>query len=360
MVRRREQLAPAATLFAVSSVLHAARYGTGAFGGQRFLNPIPTSVQLKGAGFARILFLFLFENRSLREPRRPLGPFRTNPAAFVEPPESGLRVTWLGHSSVLLEIDGLRLLFDPVWSERASFSKWLGPKRFMPPPLALEDLPALDAIILSHDHYDHLDAETWRVLARLAKTRQTPVLTSLGVGKYLLQCGVERSRITEMDWTEEAMLSNGCKLTCLPSRHFSGRALWNRFGTLWSAFAIRGPRHNVFFGADSGPFDEGFREIGERFGPFDLTLLEIGAYGAQWPEIHMGPDAATRAHLLLRGRIMLPIHWGTFNLALHPWKEPVERVLTFAAERGIDLLLPRPGEPSVMVPQISYWWDVKE
>ena len=185
-----------------------------------------------------------------------------------------------------------------------------------------------------------------------------PFYCSLGVGTYLEKWGIQKSRITEMDWTNKIKVNDDLEFTALPARHFSGRSLFNRFETLWSSFAIKTTNHNVFYGADSGWFD-GFKEIGEVFGPFDVTMLEIGAYNENWADIHMGPENAVRAHLALRGKLMMPIHWGTFNLALHAWKEPIERLLHAANEKHIELFLPAPGEPCEVTGKGYYtkWWE---
>jgi L-ascorbate metabolism protein UlaG (beta-lactamase superfamily) len=254
----------------------------------------------------------------------------------------------------LIEIDGLKILTDPVWSERASFSSSIGPKRFFAPPLPLNKLPELDAILISHDHYDHLDK---KVIMQLADKRVS-FYCSLGVGKYLQMWGVPSERIIEMNWTDNVTLSNSCTITSLPARHFSGRSLNNRFETLWSSFAIKGNKNNVYYGADSGWFD-GFIEIGEVYGPFDLTILEIGAYHNYWRDIHMGPRNAVDAHIALKGKLMMPIHWGTFNLALHPWKEPIEKLLQFAVEEKVSLFVPKPGKPTEVTDEEYYsnWWQ---
>jgi len=228
----------------------------------------------------------------------------------------------------------------------------MGPKRFFSAPLPLEHLPELDAIILSHDHYDHLDRPTIKKLANAS----TPIYCSLGVGGIIEKWGVKKSRITEMDWADTVTIGNDITVTATPARHFSGRGITNRNQTLWSSFVIKGPAHNIFFGADSGWFP-GFKEIGEKFGPFDLTMLEIGAYGEGWPDIHMGPENATEAHLALGGKLMMPIHWGTFNLALHKWSEPVELLMEFANHKHIDLFLAEPGLPTdVTGAYNSAWW----
>lgn len=319
--------------------------------GKNFLNPVPTTQKLEG-GIAKLMWQYM-TSKEERVPTRTLGPFSTDTGIFTTPPANGLRITWIGHSSLLIEIDGKRLLTDPVWGERASFSSLIGPKRFFPAPLPLLELPQLDAIILSHDHYDHLDYPTIKQLKHLS----TPVYCSLGVGTIIEKWGISKSRITEMDWTDEVRMGTDLTVTATPSRHFSGRGLHNRNQTLWSSFVIRGAEHNIFFGADSGWFP-GFKEIGDLYGPFDLTMLEIGAYGEGWPDIHMGPEKATEAHLALRGKLMMPIHWGTFNLALHAWTEPVELLQKFARQKNITLFIPKPGQPTdVLGEHNSRWWE---
>ncbi len=320
----------------------------------KYRNSVPTVSGLK-KGALGLIWKFFTTDRKLREPKFPPGIFLADPTAFAQP-QQDIRVTWLGHSTVLLELHGRRILLDPMWGERASFVSFAGPKRFFPPPLPLAQLPKIDAIVLSHDHYDHLDASTWRALSSLPQFQDVPVFTSLAVGKHLARFGYPKQLLTELDWSNTAAIAPDITLTCLPARHFSGRSPFNRNETLWSAFAIKSPSHNIFFGADSGPFEDCFREIGERFGPFDLTMLEIGAYGEQWPDIHMGPDHALNAQQLLRGKLFMPIHWGTFNLALHPWNEPVQRILALAEAQNVPLLLPRPGVPHSATPDISYWW----
>jgi len=317
--------------------------------GSKYLNPIPTDE----AGFDKLLPILkeYITNKAEVVPKNVLGPFKTDRSIYKAPPKNGLRMTWIGHSSLLIEIDGRRILTDPVWSGRASFSQFFGPKRFFQPPIALEDLPPLDAVILSHDHYDHLDRDTIRFFA--GKT--IPFYCSLSVGKYLSSWGVRRDCITELNWGDSAMIGNDCVITATPARHFSGRGIINRNETLWSSFVIKGSKHNIFFGADSGWFP-GFKDIGNTFGPFDLTILEIGAYNKNWADIHMGPDHASNAHLALKGKVMMPIHWGTFNLALHDWYEPIEKLETYANEKHIELFVPEPGKPTDVSVYNSEWW----
>jgi L-ascorbate metabolism protein UlaG (beta-lactamase superfamily) len=271
-------------------------------------------------------------------------------------PASGLRVTWLGHSTVLIEIDGLRLVTDPVWSERAGPLPWPGPRRWYPPPIPLESLPPLDAVLLSHDHYDHLDRATVIALAARGATFIAP----LGVGAHLEYWGVPAARVVELDWWERQRVG-ALEIVCTPSRHASGRGLLDKDATLWASYALVGPRHRVFYSGDTGLFP-GLREIGARLGPFDLTLIEVGQYHAAWPDWHIGPEQAVQAHALVHGRVLLPIHWGLLRLASHGWTEPIERVVAAATRAGATLLTPRPGQsvepeaPPPPFPSIDRWW----
>ncbi|MFD0793375.1 MBL fold metallo-hydrolase [Mucilaginibacter litoreus] len=317
--------------------------------GAKFVNTTPTTE----AGFDKMIPILgeYIRNKAENTPKIPLGPFKTNISVYDNAPATGLRVTWVGHSSLLIEIDGIRILTDPVWSNRVSFTQLFGPKRFFQPPIALADLPKIDVVIVSHDHYDHLDTATIRFFAK----KSIPFITPLGVAKYLAAWGIPEGMIYEVDWADSTTIGD-CVITAAPARHFSGRGILHRDETLWASFIIKGPQHNIYFGADSG-WSPDFAQIGESFGPFDLTMLEIGAYGKYWPDIHMGPDNATNAHLALKGKIMMPIHWGTFNLAPHAWYEPAERLLKFAKEKNIELFLPEPGQPTeVEGAYNSNWW----
>ncbi len=276
-------------------------------------------------------------------------------ASFATPPKRGLRVTWLGHSTLLVEIDGKRILTDPVWGERASPVTWAGPKRFHAPPLPFEELPEIDAIVISHDHYDHLDYPT---VLRLVDS-DVPFFVPLGVGAHLEYWGVPPHRIHELDWWQEAELGTH-RLVSVPSRHFSGRSLRDRDQTLWTGWAIVGPKHRAYFSGDTS-FFPAMAQIGERYGPFDVTMIESGAYNQLWADVHVGPEQAVEAHRLLRGRVLIPVHWGTFDLALHGWTEPIERVLAAAKKHGVVVLTPRPGqsfEPGVDAPPKRWWPDV--
>lgn len=330
--------------------------------GKHYLNPVPTSIG-SFSTFLKVVPRFLFESKAKRSPSKPIGPFVTDPAIYQKPPGSGLRVTWFGHSSSLIEIDGVRVLIDPMWDLRASPQQWFGPKRFFPPTIALRNLPPIDVVLISHDHFDHLGAGTMQMLAQLPNVANARWITTLGVGPILATFGVSPDRWTQLNWTdcvEVAGAGGTVSFTALPSRHFSGRSLFNRFETLWASFAIVGPKHRVYYGADSGEWP-GFAEIAADHGPFDLTMLEIGAFDPLWADIHMGPDGAVRSFKAMGSHGMLmPIHWGLFDLALHAWRQPIERILTLAGEDPtLKIWSPVPGEPTEVqanVPFRSEWW----
>jgi L-ascorbate metabolism protein UlaG (beta-lactamase superfamily) len=285
-------------------------------------------------------------------PREPLEIPRVEPQRFATPPASGLRVTWLGHSSTLIELDGARILTDPIWSERASPLRWLGPKRWYPPRIALRDLPAVDAVVISHDHYDHLDYATIVAL----KDWKTKFIVPLGVGADLAYWGVPERNIIELDWWQRAYVAT-LEIVCTPARHASGRTLFDKDTKLWAGYAFVGAAHRVFFSGDTGLFTA-LKVIGARLGPFDLTLIEIGQYNRAWPDWHIGPEQAVTAARWLRGRALLPVHWGLLTLAYHGWTEPIERTLTEAKRVVVPVMAPKPGEsfqPSEH-PSFERWW----
>ena len=288
-------------------------------------------------------------------PDRPVDVAKLSPKVFGSPPPSGLRVTWFGHSSMLIEIDGKRILTDPMWSERASPLGWLGPKRWYPPPFELEEMPKLDAVLISHDHYDHLDFKSITRLSALGVKFVVP----LGVGAHLEYWGVPLERIVELDWWERAELA-GLSIVCTPARHASGRLLFDKDGTLWAGYALLGAQHRAYYSGDTGLFPA-MREIGEKLGPFDVTMIETGQYNRAWPDWHIGPEQAIVAHQRLRGGVMLPVHWALLGLAFHGWTEPVERSLV-AADAAKELLVtPRPNqpfEPTLPLPSVRWWPNV--
>ena len=325
--------------------------------GRKFQNPIETTVGGLAMMF-KVLRLYLTD-KGERVPRIPLGPFDTDVSIYDRPSSTGLRITWMGHSSMLVEIDGLRVLVDPVWDKRASPVRWAGPKRFFDPPITLDQLPTVDVVLVSHDHYDHLGKQTIQRLSKAKPACNARWITSLGVGKELESFGVPPERITELDWTQSSTIDGGLTITALPARHFSGRSLSRRFETLWSSFALKTARHNIYFGADSGRWD-GFGDIAQEYGPFDLTMLEIGAYNELWKSIHMGPEGAAESFADMgQAGLLMPIHWGLFDLALHAWNQPIKRMIELADQAGIKLWLPTPGLPTEVVrgeEHRSNWW----
>jgi L-ascorbate metabolism protein UlaG (beta-lactamase superfamily) len=322
------------------------------FDGKVFVNPIPTKTGFS-SGILKVLAEYTKDHPN-RTPGLKPGPFAADLSALNNLPPNSLRVTWMGHSSLLIEIDGKRILTDPVWVKRASPVQFFGPERFFPAPVALKDLPPIDGIILSHDHYDHLDEATVKILGK----KSIPFFCSLGVGGILEKWGISKNQITEFDWWQENEIWPGFKLIAAPARHFSGRGIRNRDTTLWASYIIKGPKHKVYFGADSG-IHPLFKTIGEKYGPFDIAMLEIGAYNELWKDIHMGPENAADAFMAVNANIMMPIHWGTFNLAFHTWTQPIETLLDIAKKKNIKLLVPQPGETYTYngLPYINQWWQ---
>ncbi|MEU1621284.1 MBL fold metallo-hydrolase [Streptomyces sp. NPDC005722] len=317
-----------------------------------FTNPVGARTAPSGSMLRFARTYFRKGERIRRAPAGDIPLHTTTLADLAAPPASGLRLTWMGHSTVLAEIDGRRVLFDPVWGERCSPFSFVGPKRLHEPPVALKELGEADAIVISHDHYDHLDMPTIKALAGSG----TRFVVPLGVGAHLERWGVPADRMTELDWHESTQVA-GLTLTATPARHFCGRAIRNTQHTLWASWVVAGPEHRVYHSGDTGYFP-GFAEIGQAYGPFDATMVQIGAYSDFWPDIHMTPEEGVRAHQDLRGEVMLPIHWGTFNLAPHPWEEPAEGTVTAALAVGARVAVPRPGEPFEPVAGLPLdpWW----
>lgn len=301
----------------------------------RFRNPLPRPAM----GFlktVRLFWDFTFHKPDGTVPASPTPVLALTREALESAPDRSL--FRLGHSTLLLKLRGGFWITDPVFAERASPVQWAGPKRFHAPPIALDDLPPLRGVVLSHDHYDHLDRET---VIRLAE-RAEVFLTPLGVGDRLVAWGVPASKVRQFDWWQGATI-DGLQFTATPAQHFSGRGLFDGDRTLWASWVIVDADKRYFFSGDTGYFD-GFAEIGRRFGPFDVTMMETGAYDARWAYVHMQPEETVRAHVDLRGATLLPIHNGTFDLAMHAWDDPFERVARLATERGIALSTPRMGE----------------
>jgi L-ascorbate metabolism protein UlaG (beta-lactamase superfamily) len=309
------------------------------YAGGIFTNEEPTKLMSAGETF-KISREFFLGNDQMRVPSCTL-PMESNVAArLATAPRTGLRITWLGHSTTLIEIDGRTVLTDPMWSDRASPSVLVGPRRFHPPPLPLQQLPRIDAVLISHDHYDHLDMRSVRALA----VRGATFHVALGVAAHLEGWGVAPERLVEHDWWQRHRLGGGVEVVSTPSRHFSGRGLFDRNETLWTSWVIVGPQHRVYFSGDTGQ-TAAFQTIREKLGPFDVAMLEIGQYHPSWGQIHLGPVGALDALKALGARFLLPVHWATFELGLHAWSEPAETLHTEAGRRGVSLVTPRLGEP---------------
>ncbi|RLV59440.1 hydrolase [Parashewanella curva] len=261
----------------------------------------------------------------------------------------------LGHSSLLFKLSGSLIMADPVFSERASPLQWMGPKRFHQPPITVDTLPNIDVVVISHDHYDHLDKAA---LAKLANKTQW-FLVPLKVGKHLEEVGVSKDKIIELAWWQSQTI-NGIEYTLTPTQHFSGRGLFDKDTTLWGSWVINTGKQNLYFSGDSGYFS-GFKEIGEKYGPFDLTFIETGAYNKRWSKVHMFPEQSVQAHLDLKGKVMMPIHNSTFDLALHDWHEPLDRVLKESNDKKIRLITPTVGQRVELSDLLRYenqqrWW----
>lgn len=341
-------------------------YATGAvsYRNRQFHNTEPSTQFVSGA--APSLLFSVLTRRNAGRPRVAV------PLATPEVPTEAadLAVTWYGHASALIEVDGYRILADPVWSERVSPSALVGPARLHPVPTPLSELPPVDAVLISHDHYDHLDKATIR---QLVLGQAAPFLVPIGIGAHLRHWGVPEHRIVELDWGGSISLAslgrerNGTDLvlTCTEARHFSGRGLV-RNTTLWASWSIVGPTRRVYFGGDTG-YTKAFAEAGAALGPFDLTLLPIGAYDEAWPDVHMNPEEAVRAHADLcvgdpGHGLLVPIHWATFNLAFHGWSEPVRRMVEAAGAAGTAVAVPMPGQrvdPDGLPTGDSWWEDVE-
>jgi L-ascorbate metabolism protein UlaG (beta-lactamase superfamily) len=294
---------------------------------------------------------FLF-TRNNRTPSTKLPIEQVDLAHFNNQGTDQLNVTWLGHSSLMINIDGYKILMDPVFEKRVS---WLGPSRFNGDvPLDIELIPNIDAVLISHDHYDHLNKFSIQHLIDQSNIFIVP----LKVGARLIDWGVPQNKIIELGWWQEYALDQKLMVAATPSQHFSGRGIKDRNKTLWVSWVIQTSNHKLFFSGDSGYFS-GFKQIGNTYGPFDMTFMECGAYGESWPLVHMFPEETVQAHLDLKGNVLHPIHWGTFNLALHSWYDPMVRLTAAANAKGVKTATPIVGETTVYNKKIpvTKWWE---
>lgn len=323
-----------------------------------FENTIDTNMDMPIGKMMSVMRKMLFGDKTGREPVEAIKTQPFNQNDFESIGADTIAVTWIGHSSILIKIDGVTILTDPVMvGERASMFSFAGPKRFKYDHyMTIDELPEVDLVIMSHDHYDHLDYPTIKVLKDKVKNFYMP----LGMGAHFEEWGVPKENISEFNWWDEVEFK-GLQLALTPTRHFSGRGMTNRFSTLWGSWVIMGRTQRIYFSGDSGYFP-GFKEIGDKYGPFDLTFMECGAYNEDWSEIHMFPEETAQAHLDVKGGLLMPIHWGKFDLALHPWTESVDRLTKKAEEENIQLFTPNVGE-TVFVPsseELGTWWEKYE
>ncbi len=317
----------------------------------RFTNRRPElmSAMESPSGMLKATQAFLFA-KGERAPLHHLPELKPDLAEFQKNDGKQFKYIWLGHSSFLVNFEGTILLFDPVWHNAAPLSFMV--RRFQKPIVALEELPKIDAIILSHDHYDHLDSKAMQYFA----SQTMPVFTTLKVGERLQEYGIAKDRITELDWWQETRFQN-LTIAATPSQHFSGRGLGDRNKTLWCSFAIFSDKHRMYFSGDSG-FDSHFADIGAKYGPFDISFMENGQYNELWRAVHMLPEEAVQAHIDVKAKWMVPIHWGMFVLSTHTWFEPIERVTAAAAAKSVSVMTPMIGQ---MVdidrpPSFEKWW----
>ena len=316
--------------------------------GDKFAN-LATPKNTEKASFWQISSAYFNAERVAPAPTLAIPVTTVTTEQLQEPSDALFR---LGHASMAIRLNGQLIITDPMLSERASPVPWFGPKRFHQSPISAADIPTIDVVIISHDHYDHLDKATIRQLQH----KVTLFLTPLKVGQKLLSWGVSQDKIIELDWWEERVI-NGIKYVATPAQHFSGRGMFDRNRSLWASWVIQSGQQNLYFSGDSGYFD-GFKAIGEKYGPFDVTMVETGAYNEFWRDMHMFPEDSIQAHLDLQGTYMMPVHNGTFDLALHDWYEPFERLLVLSEQHNVNLLTPQFGQEVRLdnVPPTPLWW----
>ncbi|WP_048745111.1 MULTISPECIES: MBL fold metallo-hydrolase [Paenibacillus] len=319
------------------------------YSGRKFNNIIPTSTAASPAAMIAVAKEFI-KGGNNRKPAAALPIDRVDPAEFTGSDETS--IVWFGHSTFLLHMEGQTLLVDPMLGRAPSPFPLFGGKRFSGrPPLDAEQLPPLDAVLITHDHYDHLDYGT----VKRIKDKVGRFFVPLGVRAHLIRWGVDPDKIEELGWWDTAALG-GLQLACTPARHFSGRRGVDQNATLWCSWVVRGRHKSVFCSGDSG-YGPHFKEIGDRYGPFDVAMMECGQYDASWEAIHMMPEQTVQAHLDVQANLLIPIHWGAFTLALHEWTDPIERVVAAASQQGVAIATPRLGQTVLVgAPQSSAWW----
>lgn len=329
---------------------------SGHYEDEKFVNLIPTSLDMN---FSKGIEVMREMSRDVpgREPSKEIPVLKIDSLDIVEKPKSLNRITWFGHSAFLLEIQGKNILIDPMLGDVPAPHPMLGSPRFNEElPIAIEELPKIDAVIISHDHYDHLDYGSIKKL----KEKVDQFYMPLGVGNHLRSWDVEDERIHELNWWDEVEYGE-FKFICTPSRHFSGRGLFDRSSTMWGSWIIQTDSINIYFSGDGG-YGPHFREIGEKYGPFDFAMMECGQYNENWSEIHMMPEETAQAGIDVKAERIMPIHWGSFRLALHSWTDPVLRVSAKARELNLPITTPKIGEAIILSEEESVfpteaWWE---
>ncbi|MEC0230930.1 MBL fold metallo-hydrolase [Paenibacillus alba] len=314
----------------------------------KFENAVPTMMDMGFKTTVSILRDFIKSSPN----RRPSSPPVMDVPSFSKDKET--KVTWFGHSASLVTMDGKSLLLDPMFGKAPSPFPWFGKGRYSGGlPFEIAELPEIDAVLLSHDHYDHLDYGTIMKI----KDKVGKFIVPLGVSSHLIRWGIQPGKIEEHDWWDEFTFE-GLTLACTPATHFSGRSLTDRGATLWCSWVIAGVNSKIFFSGDSG-YAPHFKAIGEKYGPFDLTLMECGQYDDRWSDIHMMPEETVQAHIDVKGKLMIPIHWGAFTLAVHDWNDSVSRAVRAAYANEVAIATPRMGQTihvhAAEYPQAPWW-----
>lgn len=307
----------------------------------------------QNVSFWKALKAFMFDQKENTKPQKELPVKKLTVDSFSKTPSKDLKFYWLGHSSMILEFQEKRFLFDPVLSESPFPFSWVAPKRFHQVPIDVDQLPHLDAVLISHNHFDHLDKDVIKKL----KDRDLQFVVPLAVGEILEDAGVAREKITEMDWWQEINLQ-GMKLVFLPTQHFSSRGLFDRMESLWGSWLLIGKEKKIYFSGDTG-YAKFFKKIGDKYGPIDLTFMEIAAYSKMWPDVHSTPEQAIQIQQDIKGKLMVPIHWASFPLAFQPWKEPIVRMIKAAQKDSVKYITPQIGEEvHPYTYQSSNWWEL--
>ncbi len=319
----------------------------------KFVNPGGIKLEIFSQNTWATIKKYMFYKRTDIKPEDPIRVVPIQAGDWQKANAKGLSFSWLGHSSLLISIESQLILVDPVFEERASPFSWVGPKRFSSAPVTAEELPPMDVVLITHDHYDHLEEPTIRTM----ETKTKLFLVPLGIGALLEGWGVPPNKIRDLDWWESHDV-DGIVFTATPAVHYASRGLFDQNKRFWCSWSVQGKKHNFFVSGDSG-YVEGFKEIGEKFGPFDLTFLKIGSYDENWRILHMTPEEAVLQHHDIKGKRMIPLHWATFDLALHSWYEPIERSIAAAEEKQVQIDTPQIGAVYSWddLPGVTRWWE---